>query len=275
MTHWKGATAIVTGGGSGIGKALSLAMAKRGAHVLVTDINADAAAQVAAACGDGASAQALDVRDAAAVQACVDGFVNTHGKLDYFFNNAGMGVAGEVYEIALEAWDRVIDVNIRGVVHGVAAAYPVMVKQKSGHIINTASLAGLGPAPLLTPYAATKHAVVGLSTSLRIEAKAHNVRVTVLCPSAIETPLLDAQNPPDLPPIAWYPNIRNYLTRLAGPPYPVEQFAEESLAAIERDEAVVVLPKKARFVWRLGRALPKVIEAGCARAVAAARKKRP
>ncbi len=196
MVNWKGATAIVTGGGSGIGKALSLAMAKRGAHVLVTDINAEAAAQVAAACGADASAQTLDVRDAAAVQACVDGFVSTHGKLDYFFNNAGMGVAGEVYEIALEAWDRVIDINIRGVVHGVAAAYPIMVKQKSGHIINTASLAGLGPAPLLTPYAMTKHAVVGLSTSLRIEGKAHNVKVSVLCPSAIETPLLDAQNPP-------------------------------------------------------------------------------
>ena len=88
-------------------------------------------------------------------------------------------------------WDRIIDINIRGVIHGVHAVYPGMVARGSGHIINTASVAGLAPAPLLVPYATTKHAVVGLSISLRAEAAAYGVKVSVLCPSAIETPILD------------------------------------------------------------------------------------
>src|SRR5262249_46172547 len=90
----------------------------------------------------------------------------------------------------LEDWDRVLNVNLRGVIHGVQAAYPIMLRQGFGHIVNTASMAGLIPAPLVVGYCATKHAVVGLSTSLRIEAAAAGVRVSVLCPGVIRTPAL-------------------------------------------------------------------------------------
>ena len=195
MKNWNNKTAIVTGGGSGIGRALSLALAQRGARVLVTDINAASAQSTADGCGDGATAAALDVRDAAAVTACVRQFATANGRLDYMFNNAGVGAGGEAHEIPLAAWQHVIDININGVLNGVLAAYPLMVRQGYGHIVNTASLAGLGPAPLLTPYALSKHAVVGLTTSLRIEAAAYGVGISALCPSAIETPILDSKIP--------------------------------------------------------------------------------
>lgn len=251
--------AIVTGGGSGIGAALTRALVNQGVFVLVADINEVAARKVAAACGSRAKPCLLDVRDANAFRACVEDVVREHGRLDYLFNNAGIGIAGESYEIPLETWKHIIDINVLGVVNGVAAAYPVMVKQKSGHIINTASLAGLVAVPLFAPYSMTKHAVVGLSNSLRAEAAALGVKVSVLCPAAIETPLLDSGNPPGLPAISWIPDVRRFLTKLAGAPYPADRLAEETLQALAKNQAVIVVPGRARWVWRLARWFPSLV----------------
>lgn len=259
MNNWENKVAFVTGGASGIGRALSLAMSRRGARVLVTDTDYAGAQKVAAECGNKASAAMLDVREAAGVRTCIEEYVATQGRLDFLFNNAGIAVAGETNEVPLAAWQRVIDINIYGVLHGVLAAYPIMLKQGYGHIINTASLAGLGPAPLLAPYSLSKHAVVGLSTSLRIEAASKGVKVSVLCPAAIETPILDSGNSKDIP-IPWAPDIRRFLTALTGPPYPVEKCAEETLDAINRNVSVIVLPGRARLAWRIGRIFPALVE---------------
>ncbi len=256
----KGKTAVVTGAGSGIGRALSLAMAKRGARVIVTDIHEESACRVAAECGPLATARRVDVREAPAVQAAIDETVRNHGAIDYLFNNAGIGVAGEVDEIPLAGWDLIIDVNLRGVIHGVAAAYPHMVRQGFGHIVNTASLAGLGGAPLMAPYCTTKYAVVGLSTSLRHEAKARGVRVSVLCPASIETPLLDSKQIYGTEYDVWVPNIRRYLGRLSGPPYPAEKLAEETLAAVARNRGIIVIPARARMIWRISRYFPSLVD---------------
>ncbi len=274
MHQWKNRTAFITGAGSGIGRALAKTLAARGALVCAADINAAAAEQVAVECGNKALAVVLDVCDAEAVRTAIENFATETGRLDYLFNNAGIGIAGETDEIPLAAWQRIVDVNLYGVLHGVLAAYPIMLKQRSGHIINTASLAGLGPAPLLAPYSLTKHAVVGLSTSLRIEAAARGVRVSLLCPAAIETPILDSGNPEDIP-IPWGPDIRRFLTALAGPPYPVERCVEEALAAIEKNKSIIVLPGRARLAWRLGRMFPVLAERVSGTAVTAERKTRP
>lgn len=273
MTSYAQKTAFITGGGSGIGRALAKQLSERGAIVCVADIHAEHAQTVARECGAQATAVAVDVRDAAALKGCIEQFAHAQGRLDYLFNNAGIGVAGETHEIPLAAWQRVVDVNLYGVLHGVLAGYPLMLQQGSGHIINTASLAGLGPAPLLTPYALTKHAVVGLSTSLRAEAAARGVRVSVLCPAAIETPILDSENPSEFQ-IAWGPDIRRFLTSLGGPPYSVEKCAQEVLSAIARNQGVIVLPGRARLGWWLGRLLPALVEAVSQRAVQAERKTR-
>ncbi len=272
---YQDAVAFVTGGGSGIGKELSLALAKRGARVWVVDRNGGAAEAVAKQCGPKARAVTLDVRDADAVRAAVEACEKEGGRLDYVFNNAGIGCGGEVQDLTVAHFDRVLDVNVRGVVHGVMAAYPIMVRQGSGHIVNTASMAGLGPAPFLTPYAMTKHAVVGLSTSLRVEGAALGVRVSALCPAAIETPILDSDNPPDLPSPPWRPDVRRFLTKLAGPPYPADKLATEALDAIAKNVGVIVIPSKARFLWRLGRMAPSLVEKASIDAVAGERRFKP
>lgn len=271
--NWQGATAVITGGGSGIGRALARRMSSLGARVMVTDLDAAAASRVAGECGPTAASAALDVRDGVAVAEIIEEVAGRHGQLDYLFNNAGIAISGETDELGEDAWRRIIDINLMGVVHGVRAAYPLMLRAGKGHIVNTASLAGLAPVPLLTPYAATKHAVVGLSTSLRIEAAARGVRVSVLCPAAVETPLLDVKETPGLPKV-WTPDMRSFLTRLAGPPYPVDACAADAIKAVERNKAVIVLPARARLAWGASRLAPGLVEAMTRSAVAAARAQR-
>src|SRR6202047_2109688 len=168
--NFEGKQAIVTGAGSGIGAALCRALVSAGATVVCTDIDGDAAQRTAAALGANARFARIDVPDAAGVQGAVDEVVDRAGRLDLMFNNAGIVWGGDTELPTLDQWNAIIDVNIRGVVHGVAAAYPVMIRQGHGHIVNTASMAGLAATGLLTSYVMSKHAVVGLSLALRSEA---------------------------------------------------------------------------------------------------------
>lgn len=266
-SHFQGRVAIVTGAASGIGKALSGALARRGATVVLADIDeagVKAAADALAAGPPGrVSGVTLDVTDAEAVASLVGRTARDHGHLDFMFNNAGIGIVGPVHELTLAHWKRVVDVNLHGVVHGVVAAYPVMIAQGHGHIVNTASLAGLLPSPMLTPYGMTKHGVVGLSESLRMEAAAHGVRVSVVCPGVIDTPLLDKGNPPDLPEVTAMPNGRKLLTRMIGAPYPAASLAEDVLIGVARNRPIIVTPRHARIPWRVYRLSPwLVIESG-------------
>jgi NAD(P)-dependent dehydrogenase (short-subunit alcohol dehydrogenase family) len=263
--------AIVTGAASGIGQALASALVLRGDTVVVADIDGDGAERAAselARHGPGAAAPAVvDVRDAGAVRALVDQALEKHGRLDLMVNNAGIGVGGEASELLLAHWDRVIDVNLRGVVHGVHAAYPVMIGQRSGQIVNTASLAGLIPAPMLTPYAMTKHAVVGLSLSLRAEAAAYGVGVTAVCPGFVDTPILDKGGPDDLPkPVAGRERemAQHFQPRL----YSADRLAQDILRGIDRNAALVIAPASARVAWYLRRYAPFVVNRIVARQVA-------
>jgi NAD(P)-dependent dehydrogenase (short-subunit alcohol dehydrogenase family) len=249
--------AIVTGGGSGIGEAVSRALAARGDTVVVADIDGASAERVAGEIGNGATATKVDVRDAAAVQAMVDETVAAHGRLDIIFNNAGIAVGGDDLELTVAHWDRIIDINLRGVVHGIQAAYPVMARQRSGSIVNTASVAGLVPVPFLAPYVAVKHAVVGLSLSLREEARAHRVNVTVVCPSWTDTPILDSTGPDDLPkPTMLREGSAREVAEKMGKLYTPEALAQDILRGIDRKKAMVVAPRQARVIWRLTRLMP-------------------
>lgn len=251
--HFSGRTAIVTGAGSGIGACLSRALVAAGAEVVCADLDAAAAERTAASVSGPGSARAvaLDVTDAAAVQALVDSV----GRLDLMFNNAGITFGGETEDLTLDQWNAIIDVNIRGVVHGVAAAYPLMVRQGAGQIVNTASMGGLMAAGLITSYVMTKHAVVGLSLALRTEAAAKGVGVTVVCPSAVDTPILDKGH------VGRF-HGRDYYLKGQGVRHPLapEVFAAQVLEAVAEDRAMLVTPRTARIAWRLGRFLPGLVQ---------------
>ena len=263
LRTYAGAVAIVTGGASGIGAALGRALARRGATVVLADRQREAAAKLAVALQpDGGVAEAveLDVRDAAAVEALVDDVRGRYGRIDYLFNNAGVGVGGQVRDYTLDDWRYVVDVNLMGVIHGVHAAYGRMVAQGFGHIVNTASMAGWMPTPFMTVYGTTKHAVVGLSRSLRIEAASHGVRVSVLCPGVIRTPILvDAGQygrttirvPPALQLATW--------ERLR--PMDPDRFANQALDRIARNQSIIILPRWWRLAFWLNRLSPTLFDA--------------
>jgi NAD(P)-dependent dehydrogenase (short-subunit alcohol dehydrogenase family) len=248
-------TAIVTGAGSGIGAALCRALAAAGADVVCTDIDGETAEKTASAIG--ARSAPLDVTDAAAVQATVDEVVDRAGRLDLMFNNAGIVWGGDTELLTLDQWNAIIDVNIRGVVHGVAAAYPQMIKQGGGNIVNTASMAGLTAGGQITSYVMTKHAIVGLSLALRSEAAAHGIGVLAVCPSAIETPLLDKGA------VGGFDG-RNYF--LQGRPrkaaYPADRLAQDTLKAITRNKALLVKPRSAHAQWLFARLAPGLMQRG-------------
>ncbi|ORA34534.1 SDR family oxidoreductase [Mycobacterium aquaticum] len=247
-----GKHAIVTGAGSGIGAALSRALADRGAKVVCADIDGSAAESVAAATGG--VAVKLDVTDAVAVQRTVDDVLDRAGRLDFMFNNAGIFWGGDTEKLSLQQWNSIIDVNLRGVVHGIAAAYPVMIAQKAGHIINTASLAGLTAAGQLSSYVATKHAVVGLSLSLRAEAAAHGIGVLAVCPGAVETPILDKGAVGGFDGREYF--FRGHRTSRG---YPPDRLAADTLRAVEAHKALLVRPARASVAWMLGRLSPTLL----------------
>jgi NAD(P)-dependent dehydrogenase (short-subunit alcohol dehydrogenase family) len=264
-----GKSAIVTGGASGIGKALGARLLGLGAHVVLADIDGDRAAEAASELtvtvqdrpGSIVGTQ-LDVRDRDAVHALVEDVTAKRGTLDLLFNNAGLAMGGPTQDMPGAYWDRMIDVNITGVVNGVLAAYPVMLDQGSGHIINTASGAGLLAAPFVAAYAMTKHAVVGLSLALRPEGAAHGVRVSVLCPGMVETPILDKGPPADLPERhSSALTGRAYLETAGMSPMPADRLARIALRGVARNRAIIVAPRTVRAGWYLGRLSPNLIDA--------------
>ena len=268
-----GAVAIMTGGASGIGRALSEALGRRGASVVLADRQMELAQEVAAGIqekGGKASAVELDVTDFPAVDQLVRATAQAHGRLDYMFNNAGIAIGGEVRVCQIEDWDSVLNVNLHGVVNGVQAAYPVMLSQGYGHIVNTASMAGLLPMPAAVSYATTKHAVVGLSKSLRVEAASYGVRVSVLCPGFIRTPILYGgkygKNLQAVPPEVQEEFIRKYR------PMEPAVFAEKVLDALARNKALIIVPGWWRLFWWLSRLSPALESALAQRSYRSVRK---
>jgi NAD(P)-dependent dehydrogenase (short-subunit alcohol dehydrogenase family) len=244
--------AIITGGASGIGRALGAALVQRGARVVLADVNSDgaqAAARALAPSGAATSAT-VDVTDAASVERVVNETASVHGRLDYLFNNAGIAIMGDTRHMTLTDWTRLVDVNLRGVIHGVSAAYPLMIRQGFGHIVNTASLAGLVPTPGANGYATTKHAIVGLSLSLRVEAAAYGVRVSAVCPGVIDTPIVDA--------IRWLNSDRDtVLNSLPIRLYPVDACARDILRGVARNQPIIVVTPLAKIAWLLYRIAPR------------------
>ena len=252
MTGFRGAVCLITGAGSGIGAALAAALSARGAKVVATDLRADS---VAALVGRGAAAeaQALDVTDAQAVADCVAAVVAKHGRLDYLFNNAGISVCGDARDLELSHWRSVIEVNLMGVVHGAHAAYRQMAKQGNGHIVNIASLAGLVPFPTNAPYAASKHAVVGMSLSLRTEGEELGVKVSAVCPGFIETGIFAATPFINADPA-------QVMKEIPFKPIPATEAAEQILDGVRRNLPIISFPGYARFLWRLYRWWPGVLD---------------
>ncbi len=256
MSAFKGKIVVITGAGAGIGKALCEQLAQQGATVIATDINMnDCQAVVDNINKNSSNAQALklDVSNAQEVQNLIDKVVNDYKNIDYIFNNAGFGMASEVQDMELQHWQRIIDVNLFGVIYGTTAAYKAMIKQGFGHIVNIASLAGLVGSPTMTAYATTKSAVIGLSNSLRVEASHFGIKVSVVCPGFIQTKIFDS---------AVNVNItkERLLSIIPFKLLTVDDAARRILSGVTANKAIIVFPFYAKFAWWLTRFSPTLID---------------
>ena len=257
MSVYSGKVAVVTGAGSGIGRGLGTALARAGALVALADISAQRVEETAEAIrrqGYEAEGHRLDVTDAEAVGGLIRETASKHGRLDYLFNNAGIAVGGEVRDCALDDWRRVIEVNLHGVIHGVDAAYPIMVKQGFGHIVNTASIEGLVPFPGTASYAASKYGVVGLSESLRIEGEDLGVKVSVVCPGYVKTNIFCDSKMIGLDRGKILEDLEKNFKGITP-----DRCADLILAGVARNKAIIVLTGFAKFLWTLQRISPALV----------------
>jgi NAD(P)-dependent dehydrogenase (short-subunit alcohol dehydrogenase family) len=252
--------AVITGAGSGIGAALALELARRGAHVIASDVDDSAAATTALAIrglGRNATHARLDVTNADAVERLAAETTARHGRIDLWINNAGIAVGGATEDLELADWKRVLDVNLAGVINGVHAIYPRMVRRGSGHIVNIASVAGLAPYPLALPYVTSKRAVVGLSQALRAEARGHGVRVSVACPGMIVTPIWQRSEVRG----ALAGSREQLLARFGsrfGPRMTAERCAHAILRGVTANRGVIPVTVEAHLAWYLERLSPSL-----------------
>jgi NAD(P)-dependent dehydrogenase (short-subunit alcohol dehydrogenase family) len=186
------AVAVITGAGSGIGRATARSRARRGTRVVVTDVDGDRATTVAGELGDRGVAATCDVTSLADLEGARDLALDRFGRVDLVMNNVGVIALGPVEAIPFDAWQRVVDINLLGTVRSNLVFLPLLLEQGSGHVVNTASTAGLLPYGFdRLPYTATKHAIVGLSESLALYLRDRGVGVSCLCPAGVATNIVE------------------------------------------------------------------------------------
>lgn len=249
-----GQVVFITGAASGIGRALAARLAESGAKVVLADRDAAAverAADELTAAGGQATARVLDVTDRDAVRDAIEATVAAYGRIDLLFNNAGIGIGGEARDFGGDEWDRVVAVNLNGVINGILAAYPIMVRQRAGHIVNTSSVAGLIPLPGEISYTASKWAVAGLTHTLRAEAADLGVKVTLVCPGKVETPIYATS------PVLGFD--RDKVLALWPKGVTPEVCADVILRGVARNRAVVVITRMGRFLWWIERISPTLM----------------
>jgi NADP-dependent 3-hydroxy acid dehydrogenase YdfG len=233
MENIKGKVVVITGASSGLGEAAARLLSAQGAVVVLGARRVERLQKLAGeltANGGKALAVATDVTRADEVKRLVDTAVQTFGRIDVMLNNAGLMQQSPLDRLKISEWDRMIDINIKGVLYGIAAALPHMQRQKAGHIINVSSVAGHRVTPLGAVYCATKYAVRALSEGLRQEVKPYNIRTTIVSPGAVATELPDSITVPEVA-----ANMRKFYDSYA---IPADSFARVVAFAMSQPDDV-------------------------------------
>lgn len=233
MDNIAGKVVVITGASSGLGEATARLLAAEGATVVLGARRLDRLQTLADELnnhGGKALALATDVADRKQVQRLVDAAVQTYGRVDVMIHNAGIMPRAPLERRTIDDWDRTIDINIKGVLYGIAAALPYMQAQKAGHMIFVSSIAGHKVTPENAVYAASKHAVRAIAEGLRQEVKPYNIRTTIISPGAVATELPDSITEADIS-----ANIHKFYAEIA---IPADSFARAVAFAMSQPEEV-------------------------------------
>ncbi|MBI9078036.1 MAG: SDR family oxidoreductase [Desulfatibacillum sp.] len=255
MDCYCGKIAVITGGAAGIGRSLCLALARHGAFVVVAGHHEDRVEKVAREIqtrGGKASFAMVDVSCEEDVKRVIEDTVAGHGRLDYFFNNAGISIAGEMRDLSLDDWRKVLDVNLMGVLYGTHYAYQVMVGQGFGHIVNVSSLGGLLPFPVKAPYSTTKHAIAGLTSTLRTEAARLGVKVSLVCPGLVKTEIWDKT-------LIHKASNKDVTDIFVAPMLDVDKAAHAILKGVKKNRGIITFPLHAKIAWWTYRVWPPLL----------------
>jgi len=241
--------AIVTGGGSGIGRALCLKLAAAGAQVICADIDLQRAEQTVELIRNAATLVKLDVSVSIDVEAALNSVATQFGRIDLIFNNAGIAVTGELRDLAITDFEKVMSVNFYGVLYGSQAACKLMLRQGHGQIVNTASAAGLiDGVPLLAPYSVSKHAVVSYTKILRTEAKALGIKVSVVCPGMVDTAIVA-----DTRYVNALQRMKDYSIAELARGISADKAADQILRGVAANKGVIIFPAKMKIAFLLSR----------------------
>ncbi len=255
MSGFAGKVAVVTGAASGIGRGICEALCDEGAVVYAADIQEPKLRQLEREAQGRGTVRAvlLDVTSQINFARALDRVLEEQGRLDLVFNNAGIGVAGDFRRIDLAHIRRLVDVNLWGVVFGTKAAYDIMTRQGYGHIVNVASSAGVMPVPMQSVYAMTKHAVVGLSRSLRVEAAAHGVNVSTVLPGLVRTSFFEEAT------VAGDYDYEREMYELPIRPISAKEAGDHILSGIRANRELIVFPTSNRLLLWLFRCFPRLM----------------
>jgi len=261
VTTLDGKTALVTGGASGIGKATALAFARRGANLILCDVNQAGLAeteQQIRAMGRDVLAQRVDVANRDEMRNFADTVHARVDAIDILMNNAGVALGAGMLDTTVEDWDWIVGINLWGVIHGCHYFVPAMVKRgRGGHVINVSSTAGYVAGEALLAYSTTKFAVLGLSEALRDELSRHGIGVTAVCPGVINTPITQSAR---MRGVQATPAIRDgMIEAFRRRNYPPERVADNILKAVQRNRAVAPISPEAWFAYAVKRLAPWAI----------------
>jgi NAD(P)-dependent dehydrogenase (short-subunit alcohol dehydrogenase family) len=254
MKKYPNKRVVITGAGSGLGRALSLEFAKRGWKIGIVDINdasAEKTLQMVEQAGGKGEVFHADVTDPNAVKAMADHFFSTWRGVDILVNNAGIAIGGAVGNVPLEQWKTIVDINFWGMLYGCHEFIPKMKVQGGGHIVNVASAAGLLSLISMSPYSVTKAAVISLSETLRMEAAPYNIHITVACPMFFNTGLLDDMKTTD----PWIGEVAKTAFQVG---HSADVMAKKLIKAVEQDKLFVVPMIYGKMLWLNKRLTPNL-----------------
>ncbi len=264
IKDFKGKVVVVTGAGSGIGRASALAFASEGAKLVLSDISEERlkeAAEEIVQRGAVVLTYKTDVSDKRQVEELASFVMKECGRVDILHNNAGVAVGARVENTSIEDWEWIFGINFWGVVYGINSFLPYMISQKSGHIVNTASLFGLIGVPAAGAYCATKFAVVGLSEALRAEVRHYGIGVSVICPGLINTNIVcDGRTCLPENGVANRGTVEKFFKDYGRSP---EKVAKAVLNAVRKNKAVVPVGFEAWMQWFLKRSSQKAYNLSC------------